>query len=78
MIAHVKPRYQWRNNDRGYLRLLQKAIIYMQKRDLRMSRWSAKKGVAGFYFADPARPELTDALQTLLDRIDECLVAKTT
>jgi len=71
-----KKRFEWRGNDRGYLRLLQKGLLLMAKRDQRMLQREENLNETAFYFDPGISLAINDAMQLLTNRIDECLAAK--
>lgn len=76
MIAFLRKTRLWRGNDRGYLRLLQRAIRLMSAREQRMAVKEAEFGEAGFFFDNAPDHSITAAMQLLSDRIDAALVEK--
>lgn len=75
-LAGMKVRRQWRGRDRGLLRLLQRAILSMNRRDVRVGQYADAHGLDGFFFGEPDAVGIQAALQLLSDRVDECLEAK--
>jgi len=76
VIGFLRKVKQWRGNDRGYLRALQKALLMMSRREQRMAAKEVEFGEDGFFFDNSENAIITDAMQLLLDRIDEALAAK--
>lgn len=75
MLAQIKKKRQWRGTDRGRLRKLQKALLMMSQREQRMNAYADATGAFGFYFDDTPGAVITTAMQTLMNRIDACLIA---
>lgn len=76
-VAQLRRKRRWRGRDRGNLRKLQKGLIALSVREMKMSAYADANGVQGLFFDNTTDASITDAMQLLMDRIDACLVELT-
>lgn len=74
-MAIRTPRRQWKGLERQLLRKLQSSLLSIQSRDDRASQLAAEKQTSPYLFAQDGQDPVFVAMQTIMTRIDGCLIA---